>query len=336
MDFARGCKDEHPTQTRTVERVAREDIRALYDMALPDLLFRAQAIHREHWDALSVQMSTLVSIKTGACPEDCSYCTQSSRYETDTRYQPLMQVQDVLEQAKAAKAQGSTRLCMGAAWREVKDGPQFDAVLEMVHGVKDMGLETCVTLGMLNESQARRLKDAGLDYYNHNLDTSPENYCNVVTTRTFQDRLNTLDVVRKSGVNVCSGGILGMGESREDRVGLLHELVNLPKPPESVSINKLMRMPGTPMADVDPIDDIEFIRTIAVARILMPKSRVRVSAGRIDMPSSAQLLCFMAGANSMFAGEKLLTAANPGQDKDLAMLQSFGMKVEVVAYQGER
>jgi len=188
----------------------------------------------------------------------------------------LMQVQDVLEQAKAAKAQGSTRLCMGAAWREVKDGPQFDAVLEMVHGVKDMGLETCVTLGMLNESQARRLKDAGLDYYNHNLDTSPENYCNVVTTRTFQDRLNTLDVVRKSGVNVCSGGILGMGESREDRVGLLHELVNLPKPPESVSINKLMRMPGTPMADVDPIDDIEFIRTIAVARILMPKSRVRV------------------------------------------------------------
>jgi biotin synthase len=336
MDFARGCKDEHPTQTRTVERVAREDIRALYDMALPDLLFRAQAIHREHWDALFVQMSTLVSIKTGACPEDCSYCTQSSRYETDTRYQPLMQVQDVLEQAKAAKAQGSTRLCMGAAWREVKDGPQFDAVLEMVHGVKDMGLETCVTLGMLNESQARRLKDAGLDYYNHNLDTSPENYCNVVTTRTFQDRLNTLDVVRKSGVNVCSGGILGMGESREDRVGLLHELVNLPKPPESVSINKLMRMPGTPMADVDPIDDIEFIRTIAVARILMPKSRVRVSAGRIDMPSSAQLLCFMAGANSMFAGEKLLTAANPGQDKDLAMLQSFGMKVEVVAYQGER
>jgi biotin synthase len=335
MDFARGCKDEHPSQVDRTERVTRQEIRDLYDLPLPDLLFRAQAVHREHWDPRDIQMSTLVSIKTGACPEDCSYCTQSSRYETDTQYQPLMQVPDVLAQAKAAKATGSTRLCMGAAWREVKDGPQFDAVLEMVRGVKSMGMEACVTLGMLNESQAARLREAGLDYYNHNLDTSPENYGNVITTRTFQDRLDTLDAVRKSGVHVCSGGILGMGESREDRVGLLHELANLPQAPESVPINKLMRMPGTPLADAEPIDDIEFVRTIAVARLLMPASRVRLSAGRVEMSSSTQLLCFLAGANSMFTGEKLLTAANPGQDKDLAMLASFGMKAEVVPYSGE-
>jgi len=335
MDFARGCKDEHPSQAERTERVTREEIRALYDLPLPDLLFRAQAVHRQHWDPLDVQMSTLVSIKTGACPEDCSYCTQSSRYETDLKYQPLMQVQDVMEQAKAAKDAGSTRLCMGAAWREVKDGPQFDSVLDMVRGVKDMGMEACVTLGMLNESQAIRLREAGLDYYNHNLDTSPENYANVISTRTFQDRLDTLEAVRNAGVHVCSGGILGMGESREDRVGLLHELVNLPKAPESVPINKLMRMPGTPLADAEPIDDIEFVRTIAVARLLMPTSRVRLSAGRVDMSPSTQLLCFLAGANSMFAGDKLLTAANPGQDHDMAMLAAFGMKVEVTPFAGE-
>ena len=335
MDFARGCKDEHPTQAERTERVTREEIRALYDLPLPDLLFRAQAVHRQHWDPLDVQMSTLVSIKTGACPEDCSYCTQSSRYETDLKYQPLMQVRDVLDQAVAAKEAGSTRLCMGAAWREVKDGPQFDSVLEMVRGVKALGMEACVTLGMLNESQASRLREAGLDYYNHNLDTSPENYANVISTRTFQDRLDTLEAVRNSGVQVCSGGILGMGEGREDRVGLLHELVNLPKAPESVSINKLMRMPGTPMADAEPIDDIEFVRTIAVARLLMPNSRVRLSAGRVDMSPSTQLLCFLAGANSMFAGDKLLTASNPGQDHDLTMLASFGMKVEVTPFSGE-
>ena len=335
MDFARGCKDEHPTQAERTERVTREEIRGLYDLPLPDLLFRAQAVHRQHWDPLDVQMSTLVSIKTGACPEDCSYCTQSSRYETDLKYQPLMQVRDVMEQAKAAKDAGSTRLCMGAAWREVKDGPQFDSVLEMVRGVKDMGMEACVTLGMLNESQATRLRQAGLDYYNHNLDTSPENYANVISTRTFQDRLDTLEAVRNAGVHVCSGGILGMGESREDRVGLLHELANLPKAPESVPINKLMRMPGTPLADAEPIDDIEFVRTIAVARLLMPTSRVRLSAGRVEMSPSTQLLCFLSGANSMFAGDKLLTAANPGQDSDMAMLASFGMKVEVTPFSGE-
>ena len=335
MDFARGCKDEHPTQAEQTQRVTREQIRALYDLPRPDLLFRAQAVHREHWNPLDVQMSTLVSIKTGACPEDCSYCTQSSRYETDLKYQPLMQVRDVMDQAQAAKASGSTRLCMGAAWREVKDGPQFDSVLEMVRGVKAMGMEACVTLGMLNESQASRLREAGLDYYNHNLDTSPENYANVISTRTFQDRLDTLEAVRNAGVHVCSGGILGMGESREDRVGLLHELANLPKAPESVPINKLMRMPGTPLADAEPIDDIEFVRTIAVARLLMPTSRVRLSAGRVDMSPSTQLLCFLAGANSMFAGEKLLTAANPGQDLDTAMLASFGMKPEVVPYSPE-
>jgi biotin synthase len=332
MDFARGCKDEHPSPTERTERLTRAEIRALYDLPLPDLLFRAQAVHRQHWDPLDVQMSTLVSIKTGACPEDCSYCTQSSRYETDLKYQPLMQVGDVMDQAKAAKAAGSTRLCMGAAWREVKDGPQFDSVLEMVRGVKSLGMEACVTLGMLNESQATRLREAGLDYYNHNLDTSPENYANVISTRTFQDRLDTLEAVRNSGVQVCSGGILGMGEGREDRVGLLHELVNLPKAPESVSINKLMRMPGTPLADAAPIDDIEFVRTIAVARLLMPTSRVRLSAGRVDMSPSTQLLCFLAGANSMFAGDKLLTAANPGQDHDQTMLASFGMKVEVTPF----
>lgn len=335
MDFARGCKDEHPTQAERTERVTREEIRALYDLPLPDLLFRAQAVHRQHWDPLDIQMSTLVSIKTGACPEDCSYCTQSSRYETDLKYQPLMQVRDVLDQAVAAKATGSSRLCMGAAWREVKDGPQFDSVLEMVRGVKAMGMEACVTLGMLNESQATRLREAGLDYYNHNLDTSPENYANVISTRTFQDRLDTLEAVRNAGVHVCSGGILGMGESREDRVGLLHELANLPKAPESVPINKLMRMPGTPLADAEPIDDIEFVRTIAVARLLMPTSRVRLSAGRVDMSPSTQMLCFLAGANSMFAGDKLLTAANPGQDRDMAMLASFGMKVEVTPFSGE-
>jgi biotin synthase len=335
MDFARGCKDEHPTTAEQTQRVTREEIRALYDLPLPDLLFRAQAVHRQHWDPLDIQMSTLVSIKTGACPEDCSYCTQSSRYETDLKYQPLMQVRDVLDQAVAAKATGSSRLCMGAAWREVKDGPQFDSVLEMVRGVKAMGMEACVTLGMLNESQATRLREAGLDYYNHNLDTSPENYANVISTRTFQDRLDTLEAVRNAGVHVCSGGILGMGESREDRVGLLHELANLPKAPESVPINKLMRMPGTPLADAEPIDDIEFVRTIAVARLLMPTSRVRLSAGRVDMSPSTQMLCFLAGANSMFAGDKLLTAANPGQDRDMAMLASFGMKVEVTPFSGE-
>ena len=333
MDYARGCKDEHPTPTTSQERVTRAEIRALYELPLPELLFRAQAVHREHWDPLDIQMSTLVSIKTGACPEDCSYCTQSSRYDTDTKYEPLMKVSDVLEQAKAAKAAGSTRLCMGAAWREVKDGPQFDSVLEMVHGVKDLGLEACVTLGMLNETQATRLKEAGLDYYNHNLDTSPENYCNIVTTRTYQDRLDTLQAVRDAGIQVCSGGILGMGESREDRVGLLHELVNLPKPPESVSINKLMRMPGTPMAEAEPLDDLEFVRTIAVSRILMPASRVRISAGRTDMDRSTQLLCLLAGANAMFSGEKLLTAANPGKDADTAMLESFGMRVGDVPFQ---
>ena len=335
MDYAKACMDEHPSKVQREERVSREEIRKLYDLPLMDLVYRAASVHREHWDPNDVQMSTLVSIKTGACPEDCSYCTQSSRYETSTKYEPLMQVREVLQQAVAAKEAGSNRLCMGAAWREVKDGPQFDAVIEMVKGVKAMGMEACVTLGMLKEHQAARLKEAGLDYYNHNLDTSPENYCNVISTRTFQDRLDTLEAVRKAGVHVCSGGILGMGESREDRVGLLHELANLPEQPKSVPINKLMRMPGTPMADAAPIDDIEFVRTVAVARLIMPAARVRLSAGRVEMGAAMQALCFMAGANSMFAGDKLLTAANPGNDADMAMLDSFGMRVEVSPYQDE-
>ncbi|MEN9354449.1 MAG: biotin synthase BioB [Fibrobacterota bacterium] len=335
MDFARGCHDEVTKTLETTERVTREEIRALYDLPMPELLFRAQAIHRQHWDPLDVQMSTLVSIKTGACPEDCSYCTQSAKYETETEYQPMMGVAEVLEQAKAAKASGSTRLCMGSSGREVKDGPQFDAVLAMVKGVKDMGLEACVTLGMLKEEQAKKLKDAGLDYYNHNLDTSPEYYTSVISTRTFQDRLDTIDAVQKAGVHVCSGGILGMGESREDRVGLMHSLANLPKVPDSVPVNRLMRMPGTPLAEIEELDDLEFVRTIAVARIIMPKARVRLSAGRIAMTPSVQLLCFMAGANSMFSGEKLLTAANPETDTDMAMLKEMGMKVEVKPYESE-
>jgi biotin synthase len=335
MDFARGCQDEITKTLETTQRVTREEIRALYDLPMPELLFRAQAIHRQHWDPLDVQMSTLVSIKTGACPEDCSYCTQSAKYETETEYQPMMGVAEVLEQAKAAKASGSTRLCMGSSGREVKDGPQFDAVLAMVKGVKDMGLEACVTLGMLKEEQAKKLKDAGLDYYNHNLDTSPEYYTNVISTRTFQDRLDTIDAVQKAGVHVCSGGILGMGESREDRVGLMHSLANLPKVPDSVPVNRLMRMPGTPLAEIEELDDLEFVRTIAVARIIMPKARVRLSAGRIAMSPSVQLLCFMAGANSMFSGEKLLTAANPETDTDMAMLKEMGMKVEVKPFENE-
>jgi biotin synthase len=335
MDFARGCQDEITKTLDTTERTTREEIRALYDLPLPELLFRAQAVHRQHWDPLDVQMSTLVSIKTGACPEDCSYCTQSAKYETETEYQPMMGVQEVLEQAKAAKAAGSTRLCMGSSGREVKDGPQFDAVLAMVKGVKDMGLEACVTLGMLKEEQARKLKEAGLDYYNHNLDTSPEYYTSIISTRTYQDRLETIDAVQKAGVQVCSGGILGMGESREDRVGLLHSLANLPKIPDSVPINRLMRMPGTPLAEIEELDDLEFVRTVAVARLIMPKARVRLSAGRIAMSPSTQLLCFMAGANSMFSGEKLLTAANPGTDCDLAMLAEMGMKVEVKPFENE-
>jgi len=335
MDFARGCQDEITKTLETTERVTREEIRALYDLPMPELLFRAQAVHRQHWDPLDVQMSTLVSIKTGACPEDCSYCTQSAKYETETEYQPMMGVAEVLEQAKAAKASGSTRLCMGSSGREVKDGPQFDAVLAMVKGVKEMGLEACVTLGMLKEDQAKKLKEAGLDYYNHNLDTSPEYYTSVISTRTFQDRLDTIDAVQKAGVQVCSGGILGMGEAREDRVGLIHSLANLPKIPDSVPINRLMRMPGTPLADIEEMDDLEFVRTIAVARIVMPTARVRLSAGRIAMSPATQLLCFMAGANSMFSGEKLLTAANPETDTDLAMLKEMGMKVEVKPYESE-
>ncbi len=329
MDYAKPCMDEHPSKVKRAERVTREEIRKLYDLPLMDLVFRAASVHREHWDPNNVQMSTLVSIKTGACPEDCSYCTQSSRHDTGLKYEPLLQVQEVMKQAQAAKEAGSHRLCMGAAWREVKDGPQFDAVLEMVKGVKSMGLEACVTLGMLQEHQAARLKEAGLDYYNHNLDTSPENYCNIVSTRTYQDRLDTLEAVRKAGIHVCSGGILGMGESREDRVGLLHELANLPQQPNSVPINKLMRMPGTPLAEAEPIDDVEFVRTVAVARLLMPRSRVRLSAGRVDMSPVMQALCFLAGANSLFAGEKLLTAANPDANDDIAMLRSFGMNWDI-------
>ena len=335
MEFARGCKDETASQAESHERISREEIRALYELPLPELLFRAQAAHRQHWDPLEVQVSTLVSIKTGACPEDCSYCTQSAKYETDTAYEPMMDVAEVLEKARAARDAGSTRLCMGASGREVKDGPQFDAVLEMVRGVKALGLETCVTLGMLKEEQASRLKEAGLDYYNHNLDTSPEYYANIISTRTYQDRLDTLEAVQRSGVKVCSGGILGMGETREDRVGLLHSLANLTVAPDSVSINRLMRMPGTPLADIAPLDDLEFVRTIAVARLVMPKSRVRVSAGRVDMSPAVQLLCFLGGANSIFAGEKLLTAANPDTDIDMALLASLGMKVEVRPYEPE-
>jgi biotin synthase len=302
----------------------RDEVRELFDLPFPELMFQAQTIHRMNFDPGEVQISTLLSIKTGGCPEDCSYCPQSAHYEAGVEATKLMDVEAVLTEARAAKASGASRFCMGAAWRSPKD-KDLESVCTMVEGVKALGMETCVTLGMLNGPQATRLKDAGLDYYNHNLDTSPEYYGNIITTRTYEDRLNTLANVRDAGINVCSGGIVGMGEGADDRVGMIAALANLPQHPESVPINMLVQVEGTPLAKGEKLDELDFVRTIAVARITMPHSMVRLSAGREDMSDATQTLCFLAGANSIFYGTKLLTTPNPGQDHDMELLGRLGM-----------
>jgi biotin synthase len=304
-----------------------DEVQALLNLPFNDLLFQAQTVHRQFFDPNAVQVSTLLSIKTGACPEDCAYCPQSARYDTGLEKERLMEVEAVLEKAKAAKAAGSDRFCMGAAWRSPRE-KDMPYVLAMVKGVKELGLETCMTLGMLDADKANRLGEAGLDYYNHNLDTSPDYYGEIITTRSYGDRLETLDNVRKAGMKVCSGGILGMGESQRDRAGLLRQLANLPQHPDSVPINQLVKVAGTPLeheADVDPLD---FIRTIAVARILMPRSHVRLSAGREEMSEEMQAMCFFAGANSIFYGECLLTTPNPAANKDQQLFRKLGINSE--------
>ena len=306
-----------------------DEIDALLAQPFNDLLFRAQSVHRAHFDPNLVQVSTLLSIKTGACPEDCGYCSQSAKNETGLERERLLPVGEVLEAAREAREKGSTRFCMGAAWRNPTDR-NLDHVIEMIEGVSGLGMQTCVTLGMLTERQAQRLADAGLDYYNHNLDTSPEFYGQVITTRTFQDRLDTLDHIRRVGINMCSGGILGMGESRRDRASMLSQLANLPKHPESVPINLLVQVEGTPLFGADGLDPFEFVRTIAVARILMPVSYVRLSAGRSDMSDELQALCFLAGANSMFYGERLLTTPNAETDRDERLFERLGLGFETV------
>lgn len=304
----------------------RTQVAALFALPFNDLLFQAATVHRQHFDPNAVQLSQLLSIKTGACPEDCSYCPQSARFQTGLKRERLMAVETVLEAAKAARDGGATRYCMGAAWRSPRD-KDVDQLVEMVKGVRALGMETCVTAGMLSETQAQRLSEAGLDYYNHNLDTAPEHYGEIITTRTYADRLDTLRAVRESGMKVCCGGIVGMGEEREHRVGLLVELANMPVPPESVPINMLVKVPGTPLAETPDLDPIEFVRTIAVARILMPTSHVRLSAGREQMTDELQALCFFAGANSIFCGEKLLTTDNPG-NRDAALFAKLGLHPE--------
>jgi biotin synthase len=302
----------------------REEVRALFDLPFPDLMFRAQSVHRQHFEPTEVQISTLLSIKTGGCPEDCAYCPQSARYDTGVEADKLMALDAVLAEARAAKNGGASRFCMGAAWRSPKDR-DLDSVCAMVEGVKALELETCATLGMLTGAQAQRLKIAGLDYYNHNLDTSPEFYDHIITTRTYQDRLETLDHVRDAGIHVCCGGIVGMGETREDRVGMIATLARLPAHPESVPINMLVKVAGTPLSAEAALDPIEFVRTIAVARIAMPCSVVRLSAGREDMSEETQALCFLAGANSIFYGPKLLTTPNPGRDRDRELMERLGL-----------
>jgi biotin synthase len=304
---------------------SRPEIRALFELPFPELMFRAQSVHRASFDPTEVQISTLLSIKTGGCPEDCAYCPQSAHYETGVRPEKLMGLDAVLTEAHAARDAGASRFCMGAAWREPKER-DLDKVCAMVEGVHALGLETCATLGMLTGEQAHRLKAAGLDYYNHNLDTSPEFYGEIISTRTYQERLDTLGHVREAGIHVCCGGIVGMGEAREDRVGMIAALANLPVHPESVPINMLVKVEGTPLAGGGGLDPLEFVRTIAVARITMPRSVVRLSAGREDMSEETQALCFLAGANSIFYGPKLLTTPNPGRDRDRQLLDKLGMQ----------
>ena len=303
----------------------RDEVEALFVLPFNDLIFEAQSVHRQWFDANEVQKSTLLSIKTGGCPEDCNYCSQSAKFDTGLKASKLMDVAAVLEGAERAKAAGASRYCMGAAWRSPKDR-DMDAVIAMIKGVRAMGLETCMTLGMLSPEQAAQLKEAGLDYYNHNIDTSEEKYADIITTRTFEDRLDTIGHVQDAGINVCAGGILGMGEEVGDRASMLMTLANLNPQPQSVPINMLIPLAGTPMGDNDPVDPIDFVRCIAVARIMMPKSVVRLSAGREWMSDETQALCFMAGANSIFVGEALLTTANPALDKDNDLFDRLGLK----------
>ena len=302
------------------------DARRLYDLPLPELIFRAQEVHRAHHPNDAVQLCTLLSVKTGGCPEDCSYCPQSARYETEVQAERLMPVDEVLAKAKQAKEAGATRFCMGAAWRNARSGPAWEQVLSMVRGVRDLGMEACVTLGMLDEKQAAELREAGLSAYNHNIDTSPTFYGSVIRTRTYQDRLDTLRRVADAGISVCSGGIIGMGESIDDRVAMLVTLANLQPQPESVPVNALVPVKGTPLENQPPIDPFELVRMCALARILLPRAKVRLSAGRTDLNREAQMLCFLAGANSVFYGEKLLTTGNPDVEADRQLLRDAGMR----------
>ena len=310
----------------------REEIRALFDLPFPELMFRAQTVHRQNFDPAKVQLSTLLSIKTGGCPEDCAYCPQSAHHDTGLKASKLVDTDEVMKAAREAKAAGSTRFCMGAAWRSPKDR-DMDDLCEIVEGVKGLGMETCMTLGMLTRDQAGRLKDAGLDYYNHNLDTSPEYYPQIISTRTYQDRLDTLANVRDAGMSVCCGGIVGMGEGEADRAAMIHALATMPTHPESVPINLLVQIAGTPLKGANAVHPIDFVRTIAVARITMPASMVRLSAGREDMTDELQALCFLAGANSIFAGDRLLTTPNPGEDRDGALFARLGMSTDAAAGQ---
>jgi len=324
MSYAADVSPRSATTDAPRHDWTREEVRALFDLPFPELMFRAQSVHRQNFDPAEVQISTLLSIKTGGCPEDCAYCPQSARYDTGVRAEKLMALDTVLAEARAAKAAGASRFCMGAAWREPKER-DLDTVCAMVAGVKSLGLEACATLGMLTAPQARRLKEAGLDFYNHNLDTSPEFYGDIITTRTYRDRLETLDRVRDAGIHVCCGGIVGMGETREDRVGMIATLASLPAHPESVPINMLVQVAGTPLAGQSALDGLEFVRTVAAARITMPRSMVRLSAGREDMSEETQALCFLAGANSIFYGPKLLTTPNPGRHRDRELLHKLGL-----------
>lgn len=307
-----------------------EDVLALFNLPFNELMFRAQTVHRENFDPTEVELATLLSIKTGGCPEDCGYCPQAARYDTGVTAQKILPLEEVLAAAREAKSHGATRFCMGAAWREPKDR-DLEKVEEMVREVKAMGLETCATLGMLGEGQAEKLKNAGLDYYNHNLDTAPEFYSNVISTRDYQNRIDTLGRVRGAGIKVCCGGIVGMGESRLQRAGLVAQLCNMDPYPESVPVNNLVQVEGTPLHGTEPIDPLEFVRTVAVARITMPKARVRLSAGRREMGEAIQALCFVAGANSIFYGEKLLTTGNPEANADQELLEKLGMRTRSTA-----
>jgi biotin synthase len=304
----------------------QQEVRNIYNTRLLEIVFQAQIVHRQYFEPGEVQLCQLLSIKTGGCPEDCAYCPQSAHYDAGVERQDLLAVDHVLQAAREARAQGVTRFCMGAAWRQVSDGPEFESVLEMVRGVSSLGLEVCCTLGMVNETQAQRLADAGLYAYNHNLDTSSDFYGKIITTRNYDDRLRTLEHVRKAGITVCCGGIIGMGESDEDRIGLLHQLATLTPHPESVPINMLVRVEGTPLAEEESVDPLVLVRTIATARILMPSSRVRLSAGRRSLTREAATLCFMAGANSIFVGDKLLTTPNPSRDEDKVLLEDLDLK----------